>query len=205
MSVDATVALGAGTALALGAALVVLHPLWRGADEPGEGLASPSPFNAAGNARAEGVSAVEALREIEFDRATGKLSDEDYATLKTEYTRDALVELRAQKERDEPTVATPRAVGAAAANEPAAEDPVEAALRAYRARQAALRGDVRTCPVDGPRPESDAVFCSACGRFLVGSCPSCGAPCDQDAQRFCTACGTGLAAGAATATVTAGV
>jgi hypothetical protein len=32
-------------------------------------------------------SAIDALREIEFDRATGKLSDDDYAALKTEYTR----------------------------------------------------------------------------------------------------------------------
>ena len=42
-------------------------------------------------------SAIDALREIEFDRATGKLSDDDYAALKAQYTRTALVELRAQR------------------------------------------------------------------------------------------------------------
>jgi len=36
---------------------------------------------------------------------------------------------------------------------------VEEALRAYRAAHAA-------CPVCGPRPEADAVFCSNCGRPL---------------------------------------
>ncbi len=46
-------------------------------------------------ARAGSRSAIDALREIEFDRATGKLSDDDYAALKAEYTRTALVELRA--------------------------------------------------------------------------------------------------------------
>ena len=45
-------------------------------------------------------SAIDALREIEFDRATGKLSDDDYAALKAEYTRTALVELRARESAD---------------------------------------------------------------------------------------------------------
>jgi hypothetical protein len=94
MAVDAAVALGAGTALALGAALVVLGPLWKGDADPPPSEGTPE-RGAAGEARAEGVSAVEALREIEFDRATGKLSDDDYAALKTAYTRDALAELRA--------------------------------------------------------------------------------------------------------------
>ncbi len=40
------------------------------------------------------TSAIDALREIEFDRATGKLSDTDYATLKATYTAQALAELR---------------------------------------------------------------------------------------------------------------
>jgi hypothetical protein len=153
MAVDAAVALGAGTALALGAALVVLGPLWKGdADAPpSEGTPERG---AAGEARAEGVSAVEALREIEFDRATGKLSDDDYAALKTAYTRDALAELRAADGK--------RAGAAAAVAAPVGTDPVEDALRLYRERQAfaraAGRADARTCPVDGPRPEADAVF-----------------------------------------------
>jgi ribosomal protein L40E len=39
-------------------------------------------------------SAVDALREIEFDKATGKLSDTDYAELKSSYTQRALVMMR---------------------------------------------------------------------------------------------------------------
>ena len=38
--------------------------------------------------------ALAALREIEFDRATGKLSDEDYEELKAKYTVEALAVLR---------------------------------------------------------------------------------------------------------------
>jgi hypothetical protein len=183
MAVDAAVALGAGTALALGAALVVLGPLWKGDSDapPAEGTPARG---AAGEARAEGVSAVDALREIEFDRATGKLSDDDYAALKTAYTRDALAELRA-------------ADGKRAAAAPPVADPVEDALRRYRERQAVARAsgraELRTCPVDGARPEPDAVFCSACGRYLAGGCPQCGAACDREGQRFCETCGTPLA------------
>src|SRR5215212_5521274 len=40
--------------------------------------------------------ALAALKEIEFDRETGKLSDEDYAFLKTKYTGVALDALRAE-------------------------------------------------------------------------------------------------------------
>jgi hypothetical protein len=40
--------------------------------------------------------ALAALKEIEFDRETGKLSDEDYAFLKAKYTDAALETLRAE-------------------------------------------------------------------------------------------------------------
>lgn len=43
----------------------------------------------------DGVRAIDVLREIEFDRATGKLSDADYLALRTTYTPRALAELRA--------------------------------------------------------------------------------------------------------------
>src|SRR5688572_24505413 len=40
--------------------------------------------------------ALRALKEIEFDRETGKLSDTDYAELKAKYTEEALAALRAE-------------------------------------------------------------------------------------------------------------
>lgn len=182
-----TLALGAGTVLALGAALVVLGPLWaEDADAPLAPL-PPDPQRLAlgpAAASAEGVSAVEALREIEFDRATGKLSDDDYATLKSTYTREALAEMRA-------------AEAGAVIVAPDAEDPVEAALADYRARHAAHTPRVHvepgSCFVCGPRPESDATFCSNCGRYLAAECPTCHAPCTREGQRYCEACGTSLA------------
>ena len=48
---------------------------------------------------ARGV-ALTALKEIEFDRETGKLSDADYAYLKEKYTAAALQALRAEAPDD---------------------------------------------------------------------------------------------------------
>src|SRR5439155_18632511 len=40
--------------------------------------------------------ALRALKEIEFDRATGKLSDADYEQLKAKYTAEALAAMRGE-------------------------------------------------------------------------------------------------------------
>ena len=191
MIATGTLALGAGTVLALGAAVVVLGPLW--ADDADAPLPVPPPDPARvalgpAAASTEGVSAVEALREIEFDRATGKLSDEDYSSLKATYTREALAEMRA-------------AAAGATITAPDALDPVEAALADFRARQATaparVHVDPGSCFVCGPRPESDATFCSNCGRYLAAECPACHAPAIREAQRYCECCGTPLAPGEA--------
>ncbi|AHG90281.1 hypothetical protein J421_2744 [Gemmatirosa kalamazoonensis] len=176
---DGVIALGAGTVLALGAAALVLGPLLRDeTDAPRARRPVPS------RAREATTGAVDALREIEFDRATGKLSDADYDALKATYTREALAELRA---RDAAAALGTRAAAAAS------DDIVERTIRRYRASSA----HAAVCPVDGPRPEADAVFCSACGRYLPAVCPRCGAACDQPEQRFCGACGVPLDAAAA--------
>ncbi len=129
--------------------------------------------------------ALSALREIEFDRETGKLSDEDYAALKSKYTAEALAILRVEEAAKHPeatSVPVPALAGAEA-------DEVEAMI-ADRVRQlgvAAIR-----CPGCGPRPESDALFCSGCGRSLtVGGCASCGAPL-VPGSRFCEGCGAAV-------------
>jgi ribosomal protein L40E len=75
-----------GTALAVGALCFVLWPLLV---PPTARMASPSAVHSSPD------YAVEALRELEFDRATGKISDTDYSALKATYTRKALKMMRA--------------------------------------------------------------------------------------------------------------
>jgi hypothetical protein len=94
------------------------------------------------------VQALLALKEIEFDRETGKLSDDDYERLKARYARQALAAIEAEDARVMAVVAAE-----------ATDDPAEAMIRA-------AKGQLVVCPVCGPRPETDAAFCSECGRPL---------------------------------------
>ena len=158
-------ALVLGTVLAVSALAFVLYPIFFGVSRPAPVSASPR-LNV-------GESAVAALREIEFDRATGKLSDSDYNDLKTRYTREAIASMRRQDTADGEAL-----VG---------DDEIEAAVRAYRETHA-------TCPAHGVRPEPDAVYCSECGRYLRDRCGGCGAPVTEADARFCASCGNQLAA-----------
>jgi len=163
------IALIIGTVLAIAAMAWVLAPLFRS-----DAAAPIGPVSSARHditARRE--RAVEALREIEFDRATGKLSDADYDMLKARYTTQAVSAMRSES-------------GAAAVD----ESEIEAAIR--RAREA--QANVPSCSVHGRRPEPDAIYCSECGRFLGGACANCGATASAPGARFCEGCGHLLAA-----------
>ena len=128
--------------------------------------------------------ALAALKEIEFDRETGKLSDEDYAFLKGKYTGVALDALRAES------------VEAAEVGAPGdVEVMIAARARALRSAATSAPPGAPVCSTCGPRPEADAVFCSTCGHRLLpgGACAGCGAELGLG-SRFCEQCGTGVAA-----------
>ena len=127
-------ALALGTALALIALAFVLYPLYTNA---GDDAAPPLPSREPSDTE----RAVEALREVEFDRATGKLSDEDYEALRTAYTAEAAQAMRAEERTAPPP------------------DEAEALIERFRRV-------VAVCPECGERPEPAAAFCSSCGRRL---------------------------------------
>ena len=81
------IALFLGTALAVTSLLYVLYPLFRGGPIPVRRTPAV--------ARAQSNPAVDALRELEFDRQTGKISASDYDSLKARYTEQALTVMRA--------------------------------------------------------------------------------------------------------------
>jgi len=158
MSVD-FLALLLGTLLAVSAVGFVLYPLF---------FETRAPLSRArGAARVTEDDPIVALREIEFDRATGKLSELDYLELKKLYSARALEAMRST-------------------NNAPSLDPVEDRVLAYRATH-------RECPACGLRPETDAMYCSTCGSFLDASCPACGAPVTESGAAFCSTCGETLA------------
>lgn len=147
MSTEA-IALVVGTLLSVGALAFVLQPLFF---PPGKEPAIP----AAPDDRAASDSAIMALREIEFDRATGKLSDADYAELRRIYSERALREMRDGASATD-TVSTGES---AAVDGTDPMDLIEAKVRAVRATHP-------ECVTCGVRPEPDAVYCSSCGAPL---------------------------------------
>jgi hypothetical protein len=162
-------ALVIGTVLALGALAFVLYPVFFGTSH-----VWPAPRARVVDSAGDEESAVAALRELEFDRATGKLSDTDYTELKTRYTKSAVAAMRRESRSDAPA-ARP------------SDDDIEAEVRTYRQRLAG-------CPTCGPRPEPDAVYCSNCGRYVNDRCANCGAPVVALEARYCNNCGNRLAA-----------
>src|SRR5712691_10663533 len=84
-----------GIVLATGATYFVLLPLLRPAVETAGAPSADEGEDAADDMSPQTV-ALRALKEIEFDRATGKLSDSDYEQLKAKYTAEALVAMRGE-------------------------------------------------------------------------------------------------------------
>jgi hypothetical protein len=162
-------ALAIGTLLVVVALGYVLYPLVFASAAPN---ARPAFARRTVRTPDGGEDAIVALREIEFDRATGKLSDADYTDLKTRYTQRALAAMRATGS------VSPVAPG---------EDVVEAAVLAIRAR-------LRSCARCGPRPEPDAIYCSNCGAYLDEKCAGCGRVVEEAGAAFCAGCGRQLAA-----------
>src|SRR5205814_7093883 len=125
----------AGILLATGAVYFVLRPILypevegRGTGNEGRGDEGEDPEDDL----SPRAVALRALKEIEFDRATGELSDADYDVLKTRYTSEALAALRAEPSRSEMRDAGSGA--SAAASPPASRLPHP------------------VCPNHGPRPE----------------------------------------------------
>lgn len=166
----------AGAVVALVAVAVVLEPLIapRRA-RPVDSALQEADFTDIEESESPKIQALLALKEIEFDRATGKLSEDDYAALKAKYAKVALEAIEAEDRAE------------AGGSADAAEALIQQAARA------------KTCPNCGPRPEAEAGFCSECGQKLTapaaesakgGSfCSSCGSGL-PDGAKFCGECGT---------------
>ena len=167
-----------GIVVAVVALGVVLEPLLRA--HPGPSLLTPaSPpldddFGTIEESESPKIQALLALREIEFDKATGKLSDADYASLKRKYAASAVAAIR-NEQQDEPGPADE-------------EDAAEAMIANVKSKQ------LSACPTCRSKLEPGSIYCSTCGRSLLVEdapmrCWMCGADLPV-AAKFCAACGT---------------
>jgi hypothetical protein len=159
-----------GILLAAGSMYFVLLPILRPPLEPAATDAPIDEGDDPDDDMSKEAVALRALKEIEFDRATGKLSDQDYDALKAKYTGEALAAMRVESGIGSQGLAIKAVPGS--------------------------RLQAPTCPEHGTRPEADAVFCSHCGRRLgnaPGYCVRCGTVLEDDA-RYCYRCGARVAA-----------
>lgn len=86
-----------GVLLAAGASFYVLLPILRPTVEPeATGTRAFDEGDDPEDDMSPQTVALRALKEIEFDRATGKLSDADYDALKAKYTEEAVAAMRGE-------------------------------------------------------------------------------------------------------------
>jgi hypothetical protein len=109
--------------------------------------------------------ALRALKEIEFDRATGKLSDSDYDHLKAKYTAEALAAMRGERP-------------------PSGERRVPELPQAARCPEHGPRPEpgAQFCSECGRRLGTAPGYCVRCGTGLESN------------ARYCNACGARVAA-----------
>jgi hypothetical protein len=126
------------------------------------------------------------IREMDFDHATGKITDEDYASLRKPLVGEAagvlqqIDALLAVAPEDE----IERAVAARRQRQPAAiastESDLEAAIEARRKRKPAPAATV-----------DEEIEAAVSARRQALSCPACGKPI-QAGDAFCSRCGAPL-------------
>ncbi|MCX7670504.1 MAG: zinc ribbon domain-containing protein [Anaerolineae bacterium] len=152
--------------------------------------AQPAAASSAGEELAELLArrdaTLQALRDLNFDRQVGKVTDEDFAVFEANLKAAAAGVLAALD-----------------AWEAAADRELDAVLeRAVAARRAALTSG-RTCPACGRPAAAEDKFCAGCGAALPAremkpapaagpTCPKCGRPVGPT-DRFCGGCGAALA------------
>ncbi len=170
-----------GIVVAVVALGVVLEPLLRAHPGPSILASASSPldddFTTIEESESPKIQALLALREIEFDKATGTLSDADYELLKRKYAQSAVAAIRCEHQ-DEPVPAAGEAE----------HDAAEAMIANVKSKQ------LSACPTCHSKLEPGSIFCSTCGRSLLVEdapmrCWTCGADLSVG-DKFCAECGT---------------
>jgi hypothetical protein len=109
--------------------------------------------------------AVQGLRELEFDREMGKLSDADYNSLKTALENRALKAMQETDQLRDELRKSSLSIAPAPAPE-AVKRPTEQSQPVLVLRPETRPPNVLFCPQCGTRALKDARFCAECGTAL---------------------------------------
>lgn len=154
-------ALFVGLAMLVGSLPFVIKPL--------RGIASgrDSKANILPNSEEKRKADLSALLDLDFDYRTGKVSEEDYSTVRAQLVSDAAQYIRLEKSVE--------------------DEQIEEMISARRAKPSSSQA----CSHCGHTIGADSHFCSQCGMVVARGCPSCGKPV-QEGDLFCTTCGAKL-------------
>jgi len=128
----------------------------------------------------EKAAVLRALKDLEYEKAVGKISDEDFETATKQY-RARAVEIMARIDRD---LAPWRKKAEQAVQRRLEKSPEPEPEAPPTAKEPA----VRACPECKTPNDFDATFCKKCGKPLPRECEACGTANDPDAT-FCKKCG----------------
>jgi hypothetical protein len=157
----------AGIVVAMAALALVLEPLVRGRNGSWATMSGSLDevdfdFTDIEESGSPKIQALLALKEIEFDRETGKLSDEDYAVMKATYQREALIAIELEEagpsDADGATVAICPLCG------PRPESTAKFCSDCGRAVEKA--DEAVRCSACGTLAPAGAKFCGECGTAL---------------------------------------
>lgn len=131
--------------------------------------ASPQARKAVGRSEGRRESVLSALRDLDFDFKTGKVSEEDYTPLRSKLMVEAAQFIEQEKEE---------------------EEKLEALIQTRRITQ----HKVVHCDHCGALIEAGQNFCTKCGSAVNKEiCPSCGKK-NRAGDQFCSSCGSRLEA-----------
>lgn len=138
-----------------------------------------------------------AIKDIQFEREVGKISEEDFARLDKAYRRRAKEVLR-QLDQDlgEFLTKAERLVADAMGDDRGRRRKKRKKRKRGKGRREKRREPLGlTCPSCGADNDLDAIFCKECAaRVAPVECASCGTENDPDA-RFCKSCAASLSDG----------
>jgi RNA polymerase subunit RPABC4/transcription elongation factor Spt4 len=182
-----------GLALLLVIAFIVARPLLEQTGVPEQ------PAGPADHLLASREQVLTQLRDLDFDQATGKINQEDYAAQRAQLVADGVAIL---KQLDAPGIEAGQPATAVDPTPVAAPaDEIEAAVAQLRARRASAARPAPTTAAPAPRNLDDEIEATVAERRAAGpkkqpapaklACAQCGTEVLPN-DRFCPKCGSAL-------------